>query len=374
MDTLCIIQNDEADKSREIGLMARTYGNAYVTIVASIAKSASKGFLRPRQPHNEGITLPFRVLAGLFGSVTVQTMHKLARSACPEIEEPIDERAWTLQEQLIAKRLLLYSTHTLQSRCAAGTMSLGQSLEVDFAYPIKAKLLSQLSADPKEALTEWLRIVETYSPRSASLERDKLPAIAAVAEKFAPLFGRFYAGVWTYAILRQLGWQEVLSSAPKLDQKFYRAPSWSWASVNGPVRYIRRCLDDQVACTLISAKVSLKDTKVPYGEVIEGSITVQAKLLLVWISIPRWVLAGNYDVATVNALYHFHESPMTRFFKNYFQQSASSTIRSLNKKVPVRLVLDECRKPRGDGLVCKYWLRCSVTLTVDCANCTGMSV
>jgi len=50
VDALCIIQDDEDDKSREIELMATIYKNAAVTIAALSASGTTEGFLRvPRQ-------------------------------------------------------------------------------------------------------------------------------------------------------------------------------------------------------------------------------------------------------------------------------------------------------------------------------------
>jgi hypothetical protein len=42
--------------------------------------------------------------------------------------EPIDKRAWTLQEQMIPRQLLQYTSHTLQWKCATTTVNLGESL------------------------------------------------------------------------------------------------------------------------------------------------------------------------------------------------------------------------------------------------------
>ncbi|KAH7406373.1 heterokaryon incompatibility protein-domain-containing protein [Phaeosphaeria sp. MPI-PUGE-AT-0046c] len=270
VDSLCIIQDDEADKIREISRMAQVYGDAHVTIVASSSNCATQGFLQPREPHNDGIAIPFRVGADRFGRATVQRTTRPVNSFWTnEIYEPIDERAWTLQEQLLARRLLLYASHTLQWRCAAGTKNLGQSLNVTSCYRPGPKLLSQISVDPEEAYQEWLRIVQTYSLRSASLQSDKLPAIAALAERFAPVLGDYYAGIWSYAFIRQLTWQHAQMVKPDFDRTVYRAPSWSWASIDGEILYARGDFIQEVECTRISVKTTPKDREAPYGEVTE---------------------------------------------------------------------------------------------------------
>jgi hypothetical protein len=85
VDALCIIQASESDKAREIGMMAKVYDNAHITIVASIANCASEGYLG-RQPANQAIVIPFRVSKHKFGIVTVRKI-KLKET------EPIEQRA-----------------------------------------------------------------------------------------------------------------------------------------------------------------------------------------------------------------------------------------------------------------------------------------
>ncbi|KAB8075513.1 heterokaryon incompatibility protein-domain-containing protein [Aspergillus leporis] len=48
VDALCIIQDSEEDKVREIAQMEEIYASSALTIVATTAESASKGFLYPR--------------------------------------------------------------------------------------------------------------------------------------------------------------------------------------------------------------------------------------------------------------------------------------------------------------------------------------
>jgi hypothetical protein len=45
IDALCIIQDDPADKRREMAYMGQIYKNATVTIAAARAKSVHEGFL-----------------------------------------------------------------------------------------------------------------------------------------------------------------------------------------------------------------------------------------------------------------------------------------------------------------------------------------
>ncbi len=44
-DAICIIQDDDEDKAREIGAMASIYRSSTVTILAAVSKSVRDGYL-----------------------------------------------------------------------------------------------------------------------------------------------------------------------------------------------------------------------------------------------------------------------------------------------------------------------------------------
>ncbi|KAL0466602.1 hypothetical protein QR685DRAFT_575231 [Neurospora intermedia] len=92
----------------------------------------------------------------------------------------------------------------------------------------------------------WIDMVIEYSKREASFASDKLRALSAVARVYHLETGKEYlAGLWKEDIPAALCWasgpppgeseagQFVTSQRPRE----YRAPSWSWASVDTPVHY-----------------------------------------------------------------------------------------------------------------------------------------
>jgi hypothetical protein len=60
-----------------------------------------------------------------------------------------------------------------------------------------------------------------------------LPAIAALAERFAPVLGRYYAGILSSDATQQLAWYTVAEE--ELGKGQYRAPSWSWGATHNEV-------------------------------------------------------------------------------------------------------------------------------------------
>ncbi|PMD24441.1 heterokaryon incompatibility [Hyaloscypha hepaticicola] len=84
----------------------------------------------------------------------------------------------------------------------------------------------------------WTQIVEDYCRRSLTFSRDKLIAIAGIAERYqAKVKDRYIAGLWDYNLLGWLMWERGRpgSGIHGFGHRFeeYQAPSWSWASFNG---------------------------------------------------------------------------------------------------------------------------------------------
>jgi hypothetical protein len=88
----------------------------------------------------------------------------------------------------------------------------------------------------------WQHAVELYSRRELSMETDKLVALAGAANQVSKaLDDTFLAGLWVKRLWRDLLWwveRKPSSSAPSAARpKEFKAPSWSWASVKGPISY-----------------------------------------------------------------------------------------------------------------------------------------
>lgn len=82
---------------------------------------------------------------------------------------------------------------------------------------------------------KWYDIVEEYTQRQITNYEDRLPALAGLAEQYTKATRKCYlAGIWLEDLPLALLWD------PCDDYKrprSYCAPSWSWASVAGHVRF-----------------------------------------------------------------------------------------------------------------------------------------
>lgn len=270
--SLCIIQDSDEDKRHELGRMHMIYRYAHLTIIASSAQKVSDGFLRDRPPPPQcqdvseirrggEITLPFicppcpPTSAG--GPVDYTGAHRVGTirvtSYPPSAPDPwpysrnlgtISTRAWCMQEYLISPRSLIFTSRTLQFRCLTETRHIGDSLCDTFKEKrIPNALFLPESPAPAPGSSEWdnvheawLDVLNDYTSRTASDPWDKLIACAAVAEQFHRVLRSDYlAGLWRDTLLSDLLWFRRSGSAFMHRPGVYRAPSWSWAALEGEV-------------------------------------------------------------------------------------------------------------------------------------------
>jgi hypothetical protein len=91
----------------------------------------------------------------------------------------------------------------------------------------------------------WRQIVEKYSHRNFTYNRDRLVALKGVVQRFQTVVKEpCFLGMWQGDVLRSLVWfcdtepdSPDLLSKSSSDPPELRVPSWSWASVESPVGY-----------------------------------------------------------------------------------------------------------------------------------------
>ncbi|KAL7928638.1 heterokaryon incompatibility protein domain-containing protein [Trichoderma chlorosporum] len=119
IDALCIIQDSEQDKARQLGKMHSIYRNSYFTINVACAKSTHEGFLHKARPQRVTTTrIPLPCLDGTMGSIWLAKpmdtdINDASHSYWDEIE-PITYRAWRFQEKALPPRSLVFASDTLK--------------------------------------------------------------------------------------------------------------------------------------------------------------------------------------------------------------------------------------------------------------------
>ena len=133
VDSLCIIQDSDEDKAKEIAAMPRIYKHAAVTISAAVATDCGQGFLQDRRTVSEALSGFYSLPLTLQGdsSGTVGTVHvgfdgSLGFDARTFSVEPVNARAWTLQEVWLSRRMIVYGIGPPSWRCLHHIANVGQ--------------------------------------------------------------------------------------------------------------------------------------------------------------------------------------------------------------------------------------------------------
>ncbi|KAF3046282.1 hypothetical protein E8E11_003879 [Didymella keratinophila] len=192
------------DFQEEVPKMGKYYGDALVNLSAPHAHHANVGFLGPRQP------VPSTNLQnGLHLRVARRPWSNVFEDAA------LAQRAWILQERLIAPRILHFSESELFWECQAtsgresssvvqsgdwnGESWKDESFKRSFALDA---LIFENSGKPAEhvnnlVMNQWYRIVCQYSNLNLTVVSDVFAALAAIAQKFRQITQFTYvAGLW----------------------------------------------------------------------------------------------------------------------------------------------------------------------------------
>lgn len=134
----------------------------------------------------------------------------------------------------------------------------------------------------------WKKLVEDYSARDLTFSSDKLIAISSIAGMIGErLNDEYLAGIWRRDLPRGLLWSphrsETLSDIEYRDKlqkpDTYRAPSWSWTSIEGPIGF-DYCSFGSIIASVLEVEVHISSPLNPYGQVSGGSLKIRGPLRL----------------------------------------------------------------------------------------------
>jgi len=297
IDSLCIIQNHSDDWQREAGNMGHVYRHAFCNISALVSRSSSEGFLSRQAGSVQPIVIhlkwngyshePHTAIDEGFWTDRIQ-------------DAPLNRRGWVFQERLLAPRVLHFSSEQVFWECeeldACETYPKGLPSAMVYA---SMKLSNELSSVTPTAQHQripagegpdcslyrgWHAVLEGYSRCSLTMEKDKLVAISGIAKTFqAKLKDDYLAGLWRRVLVTDMLWRvssrgNEASGHHARRPKEYRAPSWSWASVDGVIQPGHAARDEAfLLASVVDAKVSLLSED-PTGQIVDGAIRLRGSL------------------------------------------------------------------------------------------------
>ena len=242
VDSLCIIQDSE-DWQKEAGLMWEVYSNSYLNLSATASSNSREGLFRAR---NSLTTQPciVKVCQG-HSSLAADTYYCYNETEWERYvnKAPVNTRAWVVQERLLSPRVLHFSEDQYFWECFELQASEGYPHGLPLRYHIenqrelvRSKPASQPS--PERFLEIWDSVIQLYTNGKLSVASDKLIAVSGLAQQMYQLLPEstdnvYLAGMWRDDLIYQLLWS-TSDRASRCHQN-YRAPTWSWASMDGPV-------------------------------------------------------------------------------------------------------------------------------------------
>ncbi|KAI9857101.1 MAG: hypothetical protein M1813_008592 [Trichoglossum hirsutum] len=242
VDSLCIIQDDPAEKHDQIAHMDLIYGSADLTIVDAAGARAdtglaglSLGLLNDRQN--------FETVKGLQLALTLPSFVGVV-----DYGSPWNTRGWTYQERLLSKRALIFSREQAYFLCSSAVwcedvisepdvltecvacknLATGRAPQRTFSLNTSVYNMHSTPRADDSILQAYINVVGSYSARKLSFAADALNAVSGVLGQLERAgLGQLRNGIpesyfdiallWHY----QGEWSEA-------EQSIF--PSWSWAA------------------------------------------------------------------------------------------------------------------------------------------------
>jgi hypothetical protein len=271
VDAICIIQGNSKEAVKDwqthSTMMAEIYGNAFLTIAAAAASDVHQGIFNERC-----IPTLFRMP---YGSKDAYEYITSGRGVKDDklLAAPLSRRSWAFQERLLSQRLVAYGESQLFWQCRE-KKCVEDGSELQISHQIHGLFDEGVFQDKARFSDMWHEIVSDYSSTNATYESDKLPALSGLAKTVQAACGDEYiAGLWKRTISTDLCWQAISRTTRKPLR--YRAPSWSWASLDGSILW----MDREVSELLKLVDYSITPVGLdPFGQIADGWILVRAPL------------------------------------------------------------------------------------------------
>ncbi|KAI1388957.1 HET-domain-containing protein [Hypoxylon trugodes] len=291
VDALCIIQDSKLDWEDQSAKMCSIYEKAHLTIIASSSDAANVSFLdhsaRPETfhyhvPGKQDILLGARreCKSGHHFDSSMGIGNRVA-------PDPTIVRGWTLQEAILPTRAISYSTDELQWHCRSTRSCECQSRTNDQQVASFLIGRSQL-----ETLEQWDKLVRIYTQRQLTYLEDKFPAISGISQLIHEQTGwQYLAGLWKEHFISQLLWTRhsfhpFFEDADTSMPPKFRAPSFSWASLECPIITFTTNPDVVEQAATLHEDAKLVDSNIllsgvdPFGRVELGSsITMEGRMM-----------------------------------------------------------------------------------------------
>lgn len=318
IDSLCIIQSGPGsveDWETESARMHQIYSDSALTLALTCVASPYQSIFNQARTRKTAMP-PFEIKADsgqpdpVAGALTIMSQDYFVHSL---YEQPLGYRAWALQERVMATRVVSFGLGELFWDCAElatasesipgglqatqiGTAQIGTAVGI-FNLAKKTIPDGRNGSNYNELAETWRSLLHEYTTRKLTYPKtDKLVALAAIAHEIGNAMDDVYiAGHFWKTLPSSLNWvlkeqtgssfQRVggrarrifWSEKPDAQDISPRTPSWSWASMDGPIFFERAVIpsDGQLA-EAVSYTLEMANEVNPTGPCISASISIRA--------------------------------------------------------------------------------------------------
>ncbi|KAH6706633.1 heterokaryon incompatibility protein-domain-containing protein [Leptodontidium sp. MPI-SDFR-AT-0119] len=305
VDSLCIVQDDADDWAEEAAKMKSVYANSLVTICAERADDNEGGCFLPqgvlREPALK-IECPgtaasqsyvYSRLKRYRDEWAGEVGHSTRASNTKYVPSRLQTRGWTFQERLLAPRIIHFAGTEMAWECTIEYRCECQASPTPNSQGYKSKFLRNYSpattydsVEYRSFKFNWSQIVTDFTHRNLTVGTDRLPAIGGISELMKPDSANDYAaGLWKKDFALHLLWYvpgfSSFNATTSRRHKEYIAPSWSWASVTGPIRYFAPLIHTEskykIEVEILDIDLVLSGPN-PFGSLKDGHIIVRGLL------------------------------------------------------------------------------------------------
>lgn len=297
VDALCIIQDRDTDWAEQASKMAEIYGNSFLTIAATAAQDPRSSLLKRDPPSTEFYTIPHESHHSFKLAVRAAMEHPKRGQDRGASSYPLQRRGWVLQEDCLPPRTLHFLSGEVALVCCAGMMCECSNTDAASGDDTWEEACARFNCtSPKifpekrspdgrthvDTIQSWHSIVAMYTSTNLTRASDKLPALSGLAKAMLgdKRKDEYFAGLWKSNLKYDLLWSLSLFSSPVRKPRCYRAPSWSWASVDGSVVFQEYMEHESLvlACKVLETRCEAS-TIDEFGQVRDGKLVLMGKLL-----------------------------------------------------------------------------------------------